>query len=102
MAAWRRLNEFKSDIQNEKKNIDLEVLRVESHIAKLKESKQWLTDISIKIKTININTDYVESNRIVKEFKGYLRKKIGLAEIEKEERKTQKNAFKRQDDADKD
>ena len=98
MAAWRRLNEFKSDIQNEKKNIDLEVLRVESHIAKLKESKQWLTDISIKIKTININTDYVESNRIVKEFKGYLRKKIGLENIEKEERKTQKNAFKRQDD----
>ena len=102
MAAWRRLNEFKSDIQNEKKNIDLEVLRVESHIAKLKESKQWLTDISIKIKTININTDYVESNRIVKEFKGYLRKKIGLEKIEKEERKTQKNAFKRQDNADED
>ena len=30
LAVWRRLNEFKSDISQEKKNIENEALRVES------------------------------------------------------------------------
>ena len=71
-------------------------MRVESQILKLKESKQWLTDISIKLKTLSINTDFIESNRIINEFKGYLRKKIGLKNLEKEERKTQKRHLKGQ------
>ena len=81
LAAWRRLNEFKSDIQGEKKKIEIEAMRVESQIIKLKESKQWLTDMSIKINQIGVNTDYIEQNRIIKEFKGYLRKKIGLEQL---------------------
>ena len=39
LAAWRRLNEFKSDIQDEKKKIEIEAMRVESQIIKLRESK---------------------------------------------------------------
>ena len=32
LAAWRRLNEFKSDIQGEKKKIEIEAMRVENQI----------------------------------------------------------------------
>ena len=74
LAAWRRLNEFRSDIENERKSIEMEALRVENHINKLKESKQWLTDMSIKINAIGVNTDFVEQGRLIREFKGYLRK----------------------------
>ena len=81
LAAWRRLNEFRSDIDNERKSIEMEVLRVESHISKLKESKQWLTDMSIKINAIGVNTDFIEQGKIIREFKGYLRKKIGLEKL---------------------
>ena len=63
----------------------MEVLRVENHIIKLKESKQWLTDMSIKINAIGVNTDFIEQSRIIREFKGYLRKKIGLEKIQKED-----------------
>ena len=85
LAAWRRLNEFRSDIENERKSIEMEALRVENHINKLKESKQWLTDMSIKINAIGVNTDFIEQGRIIREFKGYLRKKIGLDKLQKEE-----------------
>lgn len=47
LASWRRLNEFRSDIENERKSIEMEALRVENQIVKLKQSKQWLTDMSI-------------------------------------------------------
>ena len=30
LAAWRRLNEFKSDIHDEKKKIEIEAMRVEN------------------------------------------------------------------------
>lgn len=83
LSSWRRLNEFRSDIENERKSIEMEAMRVQNHISKLKESKQWLTDMSIKINAIGINTDYVERGRIIREFKGYLRKKIGLEKIQK-------------------
>lgn len=49
LHAWRRLNEFRSDIKGEKKSIENEALRVESQITRLSESKQWLTDMAIKI-----------------------------------------------------
>ena len=81
LASWRRLNEFRSDIENERKSIEMEAMRVENHIVKLRESKQWLTDMSIKINGIGVNTDFIEQNRIIREFKGYLRKKIGLEKI---------------------
>ena len=32
-----------------------------------------------------INTDFIEQNRLIKEFKSYLRKKIGLEKQEKEQ-----------------
>ena len=92
LAAWRRLNEFKSDIQGEKKKIEIEAMRVESQIIQLRESKQWLTDMSIKINQIGVNTDFIEQNRIIKEFKGYLRKKIGLERLEQ---KQEENSDKR-------
>ena len=76
----------------------MEAMRVENHIIKLKESKQWLTDISIKINAIGVNTDFVDSSRIIQEFKGYLRKKIGLEKIQKEEDQDQKIKFKAQED----
>ena len=41
--------------------------------------------MSIKINAIGINTDFVERDRIIREFKGYLRKKIGLEKIQKQE-----------------
>ena len=97
LAAWRRLNEFRSDIENERKSIEMEAMRVENHINKLKESKQWLTDMSIKINAIGINTDFIDQSRIIKEFKGYLRKKIGLEKIQKEEDSDQKRKLKGQD-----
>lgn len=79
LAVWRRLNEFKTDIDGERKKIEMEALRVQSHISKLKESKQWLTDMSIKVNQLaESSTNQYESNRLIKEFKGYLRKKIGL------------------------
>ena len=90
LAAWRRLNEFKSDIQGEKKKIEIEAMRVESQIIQLRESKQWLTDMSIKINQIGVNTDFIEQNRIIKEFKGYLRKKIGLERLERQEENSDK------------
>ena len=86
LNIWRRLNEFKSDIQPEKQNIEKEALRVESQIARLKDSKQWLTDMSIRINQIQVNNDGVlDRNRLVQEFKGYLRKKIGLEKLENAE-----------------
>ena len=90
LAAWRRLNEFKSDIQDEKKKIEIEAMRVENQIIQLKESKQWLTDMSIKINQVGVTTDFIEQNRIIKEFKGYLRKKIGLESLQKEEQNSEK------------
>ena len=64
----------------------MEVLRVESQIVRLKESKQWLTDTSIKLNhLIARQADDYEKNRLIKEFKGYLRKKIGLEKLQKEE-----------------
>ena len=61
-------------------------MRVESQIARLKESKQWLTDMSIRINQIQVNNDGVlDRNRLVQEFKGYLRKKIGLEKLENAE-----------------
>ena len=85
MDAWRRLTEFKSDIQGEKKSIQIEVLRVEHQIGKLRESKQWLTDTSIKLSQLSSQTsDVVQQNRLIQEFKGYLRKKIGLEKQERE------------------
>ena len=94
LASWRRLNEFRSDIENERKSIEMEAMRVENHINKLKESKQWLTDMSIKINAIGINTDFVERGRIIREFKGYLRKKIGLEKIQKADDSDQRHMFK--------
>jgi len=86
LHVWRRLNEFKSDIKNEKKSIENEALRVESQITRLQESKQWLTEMAIKINQIQVNNDGVlDRNRLVQEFKGYLRKKIGLEKLEKAE-----------------
>lgn len=86
LHAWRRLNEFRSDIKGEKKSIENEALRVESQINRLKESKQWLTDMSIKINQIQVNSGTVlERTRLVQEFKGYLRKKIGIERVEKAE-----------------
>lgn len=86
LAVWRRLNEFKSDISREKQSIENEALRVESQIVRLKESKKWLTDMSIKVNQIPINGgDVFERNRMIKEFKGYLRKKIGLDKLEKDD-----------------
>jgi hypothetical protein len=32
-----------------------------------------------------ITTDFIEQNRLIKEFKGYLRKKIGIEKLEKDE-----------------
>jgi hypothetical protein len=53
---------------------------------RLKESKKWLTDMSIKVNQIPVNGgDSLERNRMIKEFKGYLRKKIGLEKLEKDE-----------------
>lgn len=46
--------------------------------------------MSIKINQIGVNTDYIEQNRIIKEFKGYLRKKIGLERLHKEEQNSEK------------
>ena len=64
----------------------MEVLRVENQIVRLKESKQWLTDTSIKLNhLIARQADDFEKNRLIKEFKGYLRKKIGLEKLQKEE-----------------
>ena len=63
----------------------MEVMRVEHQILSLKESKQWLTDTSIKLNQLSANSDPYESNRIIKEFKGYLRKKIGLEKLQKEQ-----------------
>ena len=54
LAVWRRLNEFKSDISHEKKSIEGEALRVEAQIARLRESKQWLTDMSIKLNSMSM------------------------------------------------
>lgn len=87
LHVWRRLNEFKSDIKGEKKNIEREVLRVESQLAKLRESKQWLTDMSISINHININgkPSRDSCSRLVSDFKNYLRKKIGLGKLERAE-----------------
>ena len=85
LAAWRRLNEFKSDIQGEKKSIEMEVMRVDNQVMRLKESRQWLSDMSIKVNQMAINTDFIEQNRLIKEFKSYLRKKIGLEKQEKEQ-----------------
>ena len=50
--------------------------------------------MSIKINQIGVgvNTDYIEQNRIIKEFKGYLRKKIGLERLQKEEQKSDKRS----------
>ena len=45
--------------------------------------------MSIKINQIGVNTDYIEQNRIIKEFKGYLRKKIGLERLQKEEQNSE-------------
>ena len=60
----------------------MEVLRVENQIVRLKESKQWLTDTSIKLNhLIARQADDFEKNRLIKEFKGYLRKKIGLEKL---------------------
>ena len=97
LAAWRRLNEFRSDIESERKSIEMEAMRVENHILKLKDSKQWLTDMSIKINAIGVNTDFIDQSRIIKEFKGYLRKKIGLEQIQKEQDSEQRRTFKGQD-----
>lgn len=86
LHAWRRLNEFRSDIKGEKKSIENEALRVESQITRLSESKQWLTDMAIKINQMQVNSSTVlERSRLVHEFKGYLRKKIGIERVEKAE-----------------
>jgi len=63
----------------------MEVMRVDNQIMHLKESRQWLTDMSIKVNQMAINTDFIEQNRLIKEFKSYLRKKIGLEKQEKEQ-----------------
>jgi len=42
--------------------------------------------MSIKVNQIPVNgADGLERNRIIREFKGYLRKKIGLEKLEKDE-----------------
>ena len=63
----------------------MEVMRVDNQVMRLKESRQWLTDMSIKVNQMAINTDFIEQNRLIKEFKSYLRKKIGLEKQEKEQ-----------------
>ena len=86
LAAWRRLNEFKTDIQGEKKEIEMEAMRVEHQIVRLKESKQWLIDTSIKVNQLaERHSTGFEKNRLIQEFKGYLRKKIGLDKLQKQE-----------------
>ena len=99
LHAWRRLNEFKSDIKDEKKSIENEALRVESQINRLKESKQWLTDMSIKINQLQVNNGSIlDRTRLVHEFKGYLRKKIGIEKVEKAEADGQKRGKKHEAD----
>ena len=82
LAAWRRLNEFRSDIADSKKSIELESMRVQHQIMKLRESKQWLTDMSITANAVQTDQNPMEQNRLIRDFKGYLRKKIGIEKLE--------------------
>jgi hypothetical protein len=38
----------------------MEVMRVENQVMRLKESRQWLTDMSIKVNQMAIKTDFIE------------------------------------------
>ena len=54
MGAWRRLNEFRSDMKEERKNIEVEVLKVRAQITQLKESKRKLTELAIKVNQVHL------------------------------------------------
>ena len=41
--------------------------------------------MSIKVNQMPSNGDTLEKNRMIREFKGYLRKKIGIEKLEKDE-----------------
>ena len=60
LGAWTRMNEFKSDIDGERQNIEMEILRVQSHIAALKDSKENLTKMASKLNELAVGCEEAE------------------------------------------
>ena len=70
------MNEFKTDIDSEREKIDLEILRATSQITALKDSKDNLTKMTVKLNELAVGCEEAEQLQLIGDFKQYLRGKI--------------------------
>lgn len=97
LGAWRRLNEFRSDMKEERKNIEVEVLKVKAQISHLRESKRKLTELAIKVNQVQLGglkeSSGKQESQLVSEFKHYLRQKLAISREEKDLQRMTKKGF---------
>ena len=76
LGAWTRMLEFKTDIEAEKKAIEMEILRVQSQIAHLQDSKDNLAKMGQQLSELQDSANEAEKVQLVADFKHYLRGKV--------------------------
>ena len=76
LGAWTRMLEFKPDIEAEKKAIEMEILRVQSQIAHLQDSKDNLAKMGQQLSELQDSANEAEKVQLVADFKHYLRGKV--------------------------
>jgi len=54
------MNEFKTDIESEKQSIEMKIMRIQSQIGALKESKTNLTKMATKLNELAAGCDEAE------------------------------------------
>ena len=68
--------EFKNDIETEKKAIEMEILRVQSQITHLQDSKDNLAKMGQQLNELQDSAEEAEKVQLVEDFKLYLRGKV--------------------------